>query len=759
MQLGMIAAAESDFTELLKDDPKNIGSLRLRGYLRFSSGDFSGAVSDYSAALEIEPLDKGSLLMRGLAYMRMEEFQPMAADMSALIAQRPSALYHGLRGVARGRLGELDQAIEDLSAALAAWEQDPMSRLMPKLALAAAEVKSGRKGVSDELLRELAVGFASQFGLEAGDANLASTDFLRDWMKRHWVSQMDGETAANLGIWAQPGAAYQTARAELYFQKSSFVEAEADYEAAMAQGLDKTIGYEWVGRARMMRGDLAGAEAAFSQLAALAPESSTAYFLRGAVRADRMATRDALSDLRIAQEKGNEAAVVFGLQGVCLFRLGRLEEAETPLMEAVKRDGRYAVGHYLLGAICVRRNDFGAGIQRYDLAVDCGLATPEVLVERAFVHINLGNLEAAQADAERARQGGGGEAVLAPLLAQLDLAKGEYAAAEERCTGAIAAGPVNLLLFVLRAKSRFFQEKFPEAEADYTKAMEGGMSDVTAFAERGWSRLQQEKLEGALEDLDQAVALQPENPNYRRWRARIRRGKDDFAGVLEDLAIVFERGDVEALDYFVRGAAHLNLGDAEAAKADFDKAGELGIDGLQIRLFRSIARFDTNDYAGAIEDSTAFIEQNAEVPVAYQVRAVALIYHGQTEEALADCDRAAELEPDSALTHQCRGFYQIAKENYPAAIECFQAELAAGSSSEVRFRLGLAFHLAGQPEESLAEYSAGLPGATGADKRKALRDLDHWRERLRSEGAGTEANACEIRRLLSEETAGSRPGQ
>jgi len=49
--------------------------------------------------------------------------------------------------------------------------------------------------------------------------------------------------------------------------------------------------------------------------------------------------------------------------------------------------------------------------------------------------------------------------------------------------------------------------------------------------------------------------------------------------------------------------------------------------------------------------------------------------------------------------------------------------------------------------------------ATGADKRKALRDLDHWRERLRSEGAGTEANACEIRRLLSEETAGSRPGQ
>ena len=61
--------------------------------------------------------------------------------------------------------------------------------------------------------------------------------------------------------------------------------------------------------------------------------------------------------------------------------------------------------------------------------------------------------------------------------------------------------------------------------------------------------------------------------------------------------------------------------------------------------------------------------------------------------------------------------------------------------------------------KSLAEYSAGLPGATGADKRKALRDLDHWRERLRSEGAGTEANACEIRRLLSEETAGSRPGQ
>lgn len=94
-----------------------------RGDALFQLHDFDGAIADYSSAIKLDDKQDQAWFGRGMARGRAGQLQEGIADLSVYLARHPdSARAHTKRGVRYIWAGELDKAQQDLSRAI---ELDP----------------------------------------------------------------------------------------------------------------------------------------------------------------------------------------------------------------------------------------------------------------------------------------------------------------------------------------------------------------------------------------------------------------------------------------------------------------------------------------------------------------------------------------------------------------------------------------------------------------------------------------------------------
>ena len=140
--------AAADFTESLRQDPRNVGALNNRGQVSYLNGNFKAAIQDFTSAIAIEAKNPLVLNNRALAYIALDDQDSAMKDLQAalnLVPLYPEALNN--RGVVHQKLTMLDEAVADFTEALKIYPQ--YIDAMENRASAYVEQKDHVKAITD----------------------------------------------------------------------------------------------------------------------------------------------------------------------------------------------------------------------------------------------------------------------------------------------------------------------------------------------------------------------------------------------------------------------------------------------------------------------------------------------------------------------------------------------------------------------------------------------------------------------------------
>lgn len=368
----------------------------------------------------------------------------------------------------------------------------------------------------------------------------------------------------------------------------------------------------------------------------------------------------------------------------------QLGEAERAVTLALEADPANAVGHALLGEVLRRRRKFEAALSQLDKAVELLPEYAYAIGTRGEVLLALKRFSEAIKDMERSVE----------LGVEISWIRGHLVEA-------------YLARYAATAKKRYFNEAVELAEA--------GLKESPRDPH-------------LLIGMGQALQLQGKHRESVRLLTQAIEGCGEQSGL--------------AGAHRLRGRAHLGLGDAASAVADFEQALALGGDQPDDRALLATAKRLAGDLPGASEEADAVLAvQPANVP-ALNARGAAHAQAGRFGDAESDLKRALELAPGNHETHhQLRKLLErVGRQDEAAAIladairrtpedvdllkEYTQALAAAGDTREalsllddllwrspgdpdVLRLLGNTLSGAGRHEEAVAAYTRGIELAPG----------------------------------------------
>ncbi len=292
--------------------------------------------------------------------------------------------------------------------------------------------------------------------------------------------------------------------------------------------------------------------------------------------------------------------------------------------------------------------------------------------------------------------------------AQTSAGTGDYAAAVEAWTQAIAAEPDNAGLYVGRGYAFYGLGRYAAAVVDFNRALTLDPQLADAYLGRGSALVAQGQTARGLADMDRALELEPDNAAFVSTRAWTFVGLQDWDRAIADYTRLIELYPSGADGYGMRGYCYVQVGDFEAAVDDFTAA--IGFDPQNVSYYmqRGDVFLRVGDYEPAERDFTRVIDTNPADVEALRRRGEARVYQGNYEGALQDYSAALEIAPDNPEVLFLRGDAYLAVGDQTSAIADFtQAiELAPG--------WGLLYARRSQANAETGNYEAAIADATAA---------------------------------------------
>ena len=236
--------------------------------------------------------------------------------------------------------------------------------------------------------------------------------------------------------------------------------------------------------------------------------------------------------------------------------------------------------------------------------------------------------------------------------------------------------PADAAGYARRGAASAARQDYDAAIADLTQACELAPTEADYFYQRGMAHWRNKQADLALADFDQAIRLKPDYADSLLARASLRAGRDD--------------------------ATALVAADLDAADRSLPKEAD-----ARLRLGRLYD--DVEQPAAAVVQYTKWIDSrprdDLRMPGALNSRCWARALTGQALDlALADCNAALRMRPDTAAFLDSRGLVYLRQKNYDRAIADYDAAL--------RLRPKIAWSLYGR---GLARQHKGMPAAAEAD--------------------------------------------
>ena len=163
-----------------------------------------------------------------------------------------------------------------------------------------------------------------------------------------------------------------------------------------------------------------------------------------------------------------------------------------------------------------------------------------------------------------------------------------------------------------------------------------------------------------------------------------------------------ESQSISAETYFIRGREKFELGDYEAAIADFDAAIRLQPNNTLAYCGRGFAKEGLGQYFAAISDYDTAIRLQPDYADAYYSRGNAKSNLGQHFAAIADYDMAIRLKPDDAYVYHHRGDAKRRLGQYHTAIADFSTTIRLKPDD------AFAYCIRGYAKSKLEQYHAAI---------------------------------------------------
>jgi tetratricopeptide (TPR) repeat protein len=177
-----------------------------------------------------------------------------------------------------------------------------------------------------------------------------------------------------------------------------------------------------------------------------------------------------------------------------------------------------------------------------------------------------------------------------------------------------------------------------------------------ALCRRGFLHAKEGDFEKALVDLDQAIRLNPDDPNPYGTRAQVLEFKGDPEQALASLTKAIQIAPGDATGYILRGAFQARRGKIKEAIADLDKALKLEPSNSKALTHRGLVYGTHGELEKGLDDLNEAIRLNPEEPDFYSVRGALFLQIGDFESAFADYNHTLGLRPHEPAALARRGY-------------------------------------------------------------------------------------------------------
>jgi tetratricopeptide (TPR) repeat protein len=206
-----------------------------------------------------------------------------------------------------------------------------------------------------------------------------------------------------------------------------------------------------------------------------------------------------------------------------------------------------------------------------------------------------------------------------------------------------------------------------------------------------------------------SIQRDPDYPGIHLQRARLYIAQKNYESAISDytLYLIFDPGNSEV--YALRGLAYGQLDSSERAIADFDRAIELDPNNAPVYLNRSLEFYSQGDDR-CLDDVNRYLELRPYDWYGYHWRGVIYSVRQNYEEAIANYNTSAGLNPNNAAVYLSRGDAHAALRDYGLATLDYTraAELDPASAGSYFLRIGDMYNGASNYDLAITYYSRAI---------------------------------------------------
>jgi putative PEP-CTERM system TPR-repeat lipoprotein len=353
----------------------------------------------------------------------------------------------------------------------------------------------------------------------------------------------------------------------------------------------------------------------------------------------------------------------------------KLDDARAEILRALELHPNNADAMLVYGKILVLSGDSDKGLAQFD----------EVLKQQP------NNVEALQAHAN------------------VQMGRGDFAAASKEIDRALKLVPNNIYLNLQKVLVLAQQGKIQEADDLNAKLGDNFSTVPFGYYVKGALKFALGQYEQADQALTRFLARSPSEPNARRLLARIALLRHDPARAIATLKPVVDAdpGDVQAL--YILAEAYLASGQRGRAVAVYQRAAEALPDNPYAQARSALMNMQNGDLLQGFSQLQKLATTENGAKVAGPIIVADDLRSGKLNEAASAAEDLVQRNKNDVVAQSLLGTVRMAQQNYPAAIDIFEALIKRDPAlSQVRLNLSAAYVAAQQVPKAEALWNDAL---------------------------------------------------
>ena len=217
-----------------------------------------------------------------------------------------------------------------------------------------------------------------------------------------------------------------------------------------------------------------------------------------------------------------------------------------------------------------------------------------------------------------------------------------------------------------------------------------------------------EKDDDAMKSIDIAIGIEPNDLILLNAKARIFTNRKQYSQAISIYDSIINKKP-EAYAYYNRGNIKADLGQKQAAIADYDRAITVNPNLAQAYAGRGNVKADLGQKQAAIADYDQAIAINPNFADAYNNRGNAKYKLGQKQTAINDYNQAISINPNFADAYNNRGLVKSELGQKQAAINDYDQAIAINPNfADAHNNRGLVKYKLGQKQAAINDYNRAI---------------------------------------------------